>query len=47
MADGDQDLGLERSDAEDEFVPEVELYLETDPEPAAKVQKYFDEISHD
>ena len=40
LADGDEDLELERSGAEDEFVPEV------DPEPAvsSKVQKNYDEI---
>lgn len=40
LADGDEDLEVERSGAEDEFVPE------TDPEPAAsvKVQKNYDEI---
>ncbi|KAJ8404011.1 hypothetical protein AAFF_G00343610 [Aldrovandia affinis] len=44
LADGDEDLELERSGAEDEFVPEVELFHETDPEPAAsaKVQKNFE-----
>ncbi|KAJ8405307.1 hypothetical protein AAFF_G00322980 [Aldrovandia affinis] len=35
LADGDEDLELEGSGAEDEFVPEVELFPETDPEPAA------------
>ncbi|KAJ8358162.1 hypothetical protein AAFF_G00028750 [Aldrovandia affinis] len=46
LADGDEDLELERSGAEDEFVPEVELFPETDPAPAAsaKVQKNYDEI---
>ncbi|KAK1886299.1 3-deoxy-D-manno-octulosonic acid kinase [Dissostichus eleginoides] len=42
QADGDEDLELE-SVAEDEFVPEVELFPETEPEPAAstKVQKNY------
>ncbi|KAJ8387960.1 hypothetical protein AAFF_G00147510 [Aldrovandia affinis] len=46
LADDDEDLEFERSGAEDEFVPEVELFSETDPEPAAsaKVQKNYDEI---
>jgi len=46
LADGEEDLELERSGAEDEFVPEVEHFLETDPEPATstKVQKNYDEI---
>lgn len=46
LADGDEDLELERSGAEDEFVPEVEFFPETDPEPSAsaKVQKNYDEI---
>ncbi|KAL3063660.1 hypothetical protein OYC64_000068 [Pagothenia borchgrevinki] len=45
LADGDEDLELE-SGAEDEFVPEVELFPETEPEPAAstKVQKNNDDI---
>ncbi|KAJ8385803.1 hypothetical protein AAFF_G00182470 [Aldrovandia affinis] len=38
LADGDEDLELERSGAEDEFVPEVELFPETDPEPAASAK---------
>ena len=40
LADGDEDLEIERSGAEDEFVPEI------DPEPTAssKVQKNYDEI---
>uniref|UniRef100_UPI00358F4F97 uncharacterized protein n=1 Tax=Myxine glutinosa TaxID=7769 RepID=UPI00358F4F97 len=46
LSDGDEDLELERSGAEDEFVTEVELFPETDTEPAAsaKVQKNYDEI---
>nr|XP_027220371.1 uncharacterized protein LOC113812651 [Penaeus vannamei] len=46
LVDGDENLELERSGAEDEFVPEVEHFLETDPEPATsrKVQKTYDEI---
>ncbi|KAL3054343.1 hypothetical protein OYC64_006631 [Pagothenia borchgrevinki] len=45
LADGDEDLELE-SGAEDEFVPEVELFPETEPEPTAstKVQKNYDDI---
>ncbi|KAL3065619.1 hypothetical protein OYC64_015720 [Pagothenia borchgrevinki] len=44
LADGDEDLELE-SGAEDEFVPEVELFPETEPEPtASKVQKNYDDI---
>ncbi|KAK1903374.1 Protein purity of essence [Dissostichus eleginoides] len=34
LADGDEDLELE-SGADDEFVPEVELFPETEPGPAA------------
>ncbi|KAK1889847.1 Transcription elongation factor A protein-like 4 [Dissostichus eleginoides] len=45
LADGDEDLKLENG-AEDEFVPEVELFPETEPEPAAstKVEKNYDDI---
>ncbi|KAI4796469.1 hypothetical protein KUCAC02_026971 [Chaenocephalus aceratus] len=45
LADGDEDLELE-SGSEGEFVPEVELFPETEPEPAAstKVQKNYDDI---
>ncbi|KAI4796454.1 hypothetical protein KUCAC02_026956 [Chaenocephalus aceratus] len=45
LADGDEDLELE-SGSEGEFVPEVELFPETEPEPTAstKVQKNYDDI---
>eukprot|EP00919_Chromeraceae_sp_WS-2016_P011902 GHVR01027830.1.p1 GENE.GHVR01027830.1~~GHVR01027830.1.p1 ORF type:complete len:164 (+),score=39.48 GHVR01027830.1:141-632(+) len=48
LADGDENLELERIGAENEFVPEVELFPETNPEPAAlaNVQKNYDEISN-
>ena len=40
LADGDEDLELERSGAEDEFVPEIDL----EPAASSKVQKNYDEI---
>lgn len=42
VANGDQDMGLKMANVEDEFVPDIELFPET--EPVAKVQKNDDGI---